>query len=117
MDDTLLQKQTEVLSQIADNMAKLTEKLDAKETSKETTEEETTKTPAGVHTAIRLHGSSGIFTGGLEREVITAHVRPYGLASQLLLSPKTRVSQASLVSPLRLGLNQLTPVMTRLTAS
>jgi hypothetical protein len=87
MDDTLLQKQTEVLSQIADNMAKLTEKLDAKETSKETTEEETTKTPAGVHTAIRLHGSSGIFTGGLEREVITAHVRPYGLASQLPALP------------------------------
>jgi hypothetical protein len=36
---------------------------------------------------MRLHGSSGIFTGGLEREVITAHVRPYGLASQIPAFP------------------------------
>lgn len=49
--------------------------------------EDVTKTPANVHTGIRLHGSSGIFTGGLERDVITAHVRPHGIASVLPVFP------------------------------
>jgi len=88
MDETETTKQTDILAQIADAMAKITEKLNS-QTSKETTGEETLKTPAQFHTGMRLHGSSGIFTGPLEREVITAHVRPYGLASQLPALPST----------------------------
>jgi hypothetical protein len=35
-----------------------------------------------------LHGSGGIFSGpGLERDVITAHVRPYGISGQLPMLP------------------------------
>lgn len=42
------------------------------------------QTPAGVNTATLLHGAQGIYHGpGLERDVISAHVRPYGLASTL----------------------------------
>lgn len=48
------------------------------------------KTPATDHTAIRLHGTGGIFsTPGLERDVISAHVRPFGLAGSLPLLPST----------------------------
>jgi len=43
-----------------------------------------TKAPATVQTAGWLHGSLGIFaTPGLEREVISTHVRPYGLGAIL----------------------------------
>jgi hypothetical protein len=43
-----------------------------------------TKAAATTHTAVRLHGIGGIFsTCGLERDVITAHVRPHGLAARL----------------------------------
>jgi hypothetical protein len=49
-----------------------------------------TKAPATVQTATPLHGSGGIFsTSGLERDVITAHVRPYGIGSLLPLLPST----------------------------
>lgn len=87
MDENILTAQAEVLKQLVESMGKVTEKLNAMETSKEQTEDETLKTPAQFHTGMRLHGSSGIFTGGLEREVITAHVRPYGLFSQLPAIP------------------------------
>lgn len=41
-----------------------------------------TKTPATAQSATPLHGIGGIFsTSGLDREVITAHVRPRGIAS------------------------------------
>lgn len=51
-------------------------------------EESHTKTPANFSTGVRLHGSGGLFSGpGLERDVITAHIRPYGIASQLPLLP------------------------------
>jgi hypothetical protein len=47
-----------------------------------------TKAPANFSNYTPLHGSGGIFTSpGLEREIITAHVRPFGLASQLELIP------------------------------
>lgn len=47
-----------------------------------------TKTAATTMTAQMLHGSGGIFsTPGLERDIITAHVRPHGLASQLPMIP------------------------------
>lgn len=66
-----------ILKQLADAIAQLEEKGNLHE-----------KTPASVHDAVRLHGSGGVFQGpGLERDVITAHVRPHGLASQLPLIP------------------------------
>lgn len=44
----------------------------------------TTKTPAGWQTATPLHGLGGIFAQpGMERDVITAYVRPYGILSVL----------------------------------
>lgn len=47
-----------------------------------------TKTPANFSNYTPLHGSGGIFAvPGLEREIVTAHVRPYGLASELPLLP------------------------------
>jgi hypothetical protein len=47
-----------------------------------------TKTPANFSNYTPLHGSGGIFTSpGLEREIVTAHVRPFGLASELPLLP------------------------------
>lgn len=47
-----------------------------------------TKTPANFSTATPLHGDGGIWAvNGLERDVITAHVRPYGIASQIPLLP------------------------------
>jgi hypothetical protein len=46
------------------------------------------KAIAGNSTYTPLHGPGGIFSGpGLEQDIITAHVRPYGLASQLPLLP------------------------------
>lgn len=43
-----------------------------------------TKVPAGWMTATQLHGLGGIFAGpGLERDVITAHIRPRGILSVL----------------------------------
>lgn len=47
-----------------------------------------TKTPATTNTATLLHGSGGIFQGpGLDRTVITAHVRPHGIDAKLPLLP------------------------------
>lgn len=47
-----------------------------------------TKAPANFSTYTPLHGPGGIWTGaGLERDVISAHVRPYGLANRLPLIP------------------------------
>jgi len=49
-----------------------------------------TKAPATVQTAAALHGPGGVFTGpGLERDVITAHVRPHGISTVLPLLPST----------------------------
>jgi hypothetical protein len=42
------------------------------------------KTPASVNTSTLLHGATGIYNGpGLERDVISAHIRPYGIAGFL----------------------------------
>lgn len=47
-----------------------------------------TKTPAQFSNYTPLHGSGGIFTAaGLEREIVTAHVRPFGMANMLPLLP------------------------------
>ena len=46
------------------------------------------KAPATTNTATRLHGIGGVFSGpGLERDVISAHVRPYGISSLLPVLP------------------------------
>lgn len=74
-----------VLTQLVDVLSKQTTLID--QISKER-EEMRFKTPASTQTATALHGSAGIFTGpGLERDVVSAHVRPYGLAAKLLALP------------------------------
>lgn len=46
------------------------------------------KTVGNSQTANQLHGVHGLFsTPGLERDVITAHIRPYGIASLLPMLP------------------------------
>jgi len=46
------------------------------------------KTVGNSQTANKLHGINGLFsTPGLERDVITAHVRPHGFAAQLPVMP------------------------------
>lgn len=52
-----------------------------------------TKAPANFSTYTPLHGPGGIWTGaGLERDIISAHVRPHGLASQLPMIPTNMVN-------------------------
>lgn len=53
---------------------------------KETQDAMNTKTVTG-HTAPLLHGHNGLFTGPIERDVITAMVRSTGIGSQLPLIP------------------------------
>jgi hypothetical protein len=51
-----------------------------------------TKTPAQFSTYTPLHGSGGIFAvNGLEREIITAHMRPFGITSVLPRIPSVFV--------------------------
>jgi hypothetical protein len=66
MDITeILEKQTQILEKLA-------------------IKEDHTKTPAQWGTNTPLHGSGGIFAvPGLERDIITAHMRPYGITSIL----------------------------------
>jgi hypothetical protein len=45
------------------------------------------KTAATVHNATVLHGNGGLFSNSLERDVITAHMRPYGIGSMLPMFP------------------------------
>lgn len=62
-------------------------------TKEEKAGESHTKTPANFSTYTPLHGPGGIWTGpGLERDVISAHVRPFGLASRLRLLPTVDVN-------------------------
>lgn len=52
-----------------------------------------TKTPATTSNFTPLHGPGGIFTSpGLEREIVTAHVRPFGFAKDLPLLPSVYVN-------------------------
>lgn len=47
-----------------------------------------TKTPAQFSNYTPLHGSGGIFAvNGLERDILTAHMRPYGIDGKLPLIP------------------------------
>ncbi len=73
----------EILKQLAANMAKQTQLLEAM-----TEDKLHTKTPAQFGTNTPLHGAGGVFAGpGLERDVITAHVRPRGISTILPLLP------------------------------
>ena len=68
----------EILKQLADNQNKLTALLSNQED----------KAAGNVHSAVRLHGNTGIFaTSGLERDIISAYVRPRGIASYLPAIP------------------------------
>ena len=77
-----------LLKQLADSNARLAsvlEKMAADENLH-------TKDPATTNTATTLHGLTGIFNGpGLERDVISAHVRPYGISSLLPVLPSVSV--------------------------
>jgi hypothetical protein len=79
----------DILKILAENSTRQTEVLQAlKEALSSKDNGLHTKTPASFQTATPLHGSGGIFsTSGLERDVITAHVRPRGLAGTLPLIP------------------------------
>ncbi len=73
----LLEKQTAILEQLATKEA----------------DDLVTKAPANHSTYTPLHGTGGIWSGpGLERDVVTAHIRPHGFASTLPLIPTNRVS-------------------------
>jgi hypothetical protein len=78
----------EILAKFAEALTKQTEILASLQKDREG--DLHTKTPASIHTGIKLHGDGGVFaTPGLERDVITAHIRPHGLASELPLLPST----------------------------
>jgi len=82
-DDALLK----MLADAIDRQTKLLERYEAKESQ---TDPLHTKVPANWQTATPLHGRGGIFsTPGLERDVITAYVRPMGIGSLLPLLPST----------------------------
>jgi len=54
--------------------------------------EKADKAVNNFHSAITLHNGGGIFgTPGLERDVVTAHIRPMGLASALPMLPSVDV--------------------------
>jgi hypothetical protein len=69
-------------------LQKMSDVLDGMSKSKEQSEELHTKTPANFHTGDRLHGWNGIFsTSGIERDVVSSHMRPMGIGSILPLLP------------------------------
>ena len=74
----LLEKQNQILASMV---------------AKEEGDESHTKTPAAFSTYTPLHGPGGIWTGpGLERDVISAHVRPQGLMASLRNLPTVDVN-------------------------
>lgn len=81
----------DILKQVAELLGQSTEllsKMAAEEAGGDEDGDLHTKTPAGTMTAQRLHGATGLFNSpGLERDIITAHMRPFGLASQVPALP------------------------------
>lgn len=74
---------SEDLKELTQAIGKQTDALVAM-MAKERAEPLHTKAPANFQTATPLHGLGGIFSGqGIERDVITAHVRPRGILSML----------------------------------
>lgn len=78
----------QILKQIADNLTRQTELLTALKDRDNPDMHEKHDVSNLTHTGIKLHGDTGLFsTPGLDRDVITAHVRPHGLAGMLPLLP------------------------------
>jgi len=75
----------ELAKQVVELLSKNTEILE-KMSQKESGDLHT-KAPASAHTGTVLHGSGGILAGALEREVITAMIRPQGIAAVLPVFP------------------------------
>lgn len=69
----------EIMTKLADAISRLTE-LQEKQLA--------TKAPALANSSTLLHGPGGIWSvSGLERDIITAHIRPVGLGAQLNAFP------------------------------
>lgn len=79
----------QLLQQVAESNARLAATLEKLGGQFEAYKGQTEKAePANAMGAQRLHGLGGLFSGpGLEREVITAAVRPYGIGAMLPLLP------------------------------
>ena len=78
----------EQLLQVLQNQQALLEALAEKSAGVQLNAGYHQKVPAQFRTANPLHGSSGLFsTPGLERDIITAHIRPYGIGASLPLIP------------------------------
>lgn len=70
------------------NDAKIAELLEMLAKEMKDGDDSHTKTPANFSTYTPMHGSGGIFTAaGLERDIVTAHMRPFGISSRLPLVP------------------------------
>lgn len=79
----------DILKSLADSQARLASALEHLSEKDSDTHE---KAPAQTNTATLLHGPTGIFRGpGLERDVISTHVRPMGVDSVLPLFPTVNV--------------------------
>lgn len=88
MDEKLL----EMIANVSKSLEALTAAVGAKPENGTEQKESHEKTPANFSNYTPLHGSGGIFAvNGLERDIITAHVRPFGLAEQLPLIPSVFV--------------------------
>jgi len=73
----------ELLAALAENQARQTQLME-QWTKANGNGADHTKAPATVQDAGWLHGTLGIFTApGLEREIISTHVRPFGLSASL----------------------------------
>jgi len=74
----------DVIKQVAANQEKLISLMEHYQGQVAKDQGLATKAPASTATNTFLHGGTGIFsTPGLEREIITTHVRPHGLATML----------------------------------
>lgn len=81
-----MDKNEEILKRLADSQERLAVVMETLQQN----EALHTKAPATTMTATQLHGTAGIFQGpGLERDVISAHVRPFGIDGLLPMLPST----------------------------
>lgn len=85
-----MDKMNDILKTLADNASRQTDILNSLKKEKSVEDGWHQKAAATTSTATPLHGSGGIFsTSGLERDVITAHVRPHGIGTVLPMFPST----------------------------
>lgn len=81
----------EQLVTVLEQQAQILERLTMQDEAKDKEQHE--KAPAGFSTYTPLHGPGGIWTGaGLERDVITARVRPRGISNELPLLPTNELN-------------------------